>query len=147
MWCLVDAVDYPWLIETNWNVWHSGRILWQLYAKRNVGAARSTVKMHREILKRADPRPDAEIAKLYGDHINGCTLDNRRANLRWATPAENNANRRAFGQSPSVDGGADEATRAMAPLARAGAHARRRTVLSCVARAARSALITRGTEK
>lgn len=102
VWCLVDEVDYSWLIQFTWNVWHSGRTRWQLYAKRNVGAARNTVRMHREILKRADPRPDCEVAGLVCDHLNGCTLDNRRANLRWATHAENGANRRAFGQAPSV---------------------------------------------
>jgi hypothetical protein len=102
IWCLVDEVDYSWLIEFTWNVWHSGRSRWQLYAKRNVGVARHTVRMHREILKRADPRPDDQVVALVGDHLNGCTLDNRRVNLRWATHAENNANRRAFGEAPSV---------------------------------------------
>lgn len=102
VWCLVDAVDYPWLVEHTWNVWHSGRARWQLYAKRNVGPGRATVRMQREILKRFDPRPGPEMALLLGDHRNGCTLDNRRANLRWATHAENVANRRAFGDAPSV---------------------------------------------
>jgi hypothetical protein len=103
IWCLVDAIDYSWLVEFNWNVWHSGRARWQLYAKRNVGKSRATVRMQREILKKLDPRPDDELALLFGDHRNGCTLDNRRANLSWVTPAENNTNRRACGHAPSVD--------------------------------------------
>jgi hypothetical protein len=103
VWCLVDAIDYPWLVESNWNVWHSGRARWQLYAKRNVGVSRATVRMHREIMKRADPRPEAEIARLVGDHRNRCTLDNRRANLRWTDHATNAANSGAFGSAPSVE--------------------------------------------
>ncbi|WP_407155190.1 HNH endonuclease [Bradyrhizobium sp. STM 3557] len=103
IWCLVDAIDYPWLVETNWNVWWSGRARWQLYAKRNVGRDRATVRMHREILKAVDPRPAFEIAALHGDHRNGQTLDNRRANLRWLTPAENRLNVHERERIPSLD--------------------------------------------
>jgi hypothetical protein len=101
IWCLVDAKHYGWLIEHKWNVWHSGRNRWQLYAKRNTGASRATVRMHREIQKRAEPRDDAD--DLLVDHLNGCTLDNREANFSWATAAQNNANRRAQGQAPSIE--------------------------------------------
>ncbi|KPG01799.1 hypothetical protein IP86_03040 [Rhodopseudomonas sp. AAP120] len=100
VWCLVDAIDYGWLVERNWNVWHAGRTRWQMYAKRNTGKSRATVRMHREIMLRAEPRADA--AQLVVDHINGCTLDNRRANLRWATHSENAANRYGFGQAPAL---------------------------------------------
>lgn len=103
VWCLVDAVDYGWLIEYLWNVWWSGRARWQLYAKRNTGSARDTVRMHREILLRADPRSPAEAALLHGDHRNGQTLDNRRTNLRWLTPAENRANVHVREQIPSLE--------------------------------------------
>lgn len=103
VWCLVDAIDYPWLIEKTWNVWHSGRTRWQLYAKRNVGVDRATVRMHREIMLRHDPlAPDLAASRVV-DHINGCTLDNRLCNLRWATHAENRANRYGFADAPSVD--------------------------------------------
>lgn len=48
-----------------------------------------TVLLHREILglELGDPR--------QADHINGNRLDNRRANLRIVTPAQNGQNRRA----------------------------------------------------
>jgi hypothetical protein len=103
VWCLVDAADYGWLVDNAWNVWWSGRARWQLYAKRNTGTARDTVRMHREILIRADPRPAGELVVLQGDHRNGQTLDNRRANLRWLLPAENRANLHPREQIPSLE--------------------------------------------
>lgn len=103
VWCLVDAIDYGWLVENNWNVSWGGRTRWQLYAKRNIGPARATVRMHREIMMRAEPRPIEEAAALHVDHINGQTLDNRRANLRWATQLENRANHRPRERIPSLE--------------------------------------------
>jgi hypothetical protein len=101
--CLVDAIDYPWLVQHCWNEWWSGRARWQLYAKRNTGADRATVRMHREILKIVDPRPERDLLDLHGDHVNGQTLDNRRANLRWLSPAENRANTHARERIPSLE--------------------------------------------
>jgi len=107
IWTLVDAADYDWLSEHVWNVWHSGSnrsCNWMKYAKRNDGPARSTVRMHREIMIRHDPRDDAFLAAHPVDHINGQTLDNRfSANLRWLTKQQNAINRRARGSAPSLD--------------------------------------------
>ncbi len=97
---LVDAADYDWLSAYNWNIWHDGRNPWRIYAKRNVGRTRDTVRMHREILLRADPAGYRD--DLFGDHINGCTLDDRRANLRWATEAENRFNIRPRHEVPTI---------------------------------------------
>jgi len=103
IWCLVDAVDYDWIIEHNWNHgWHN-RTPWKFYAKRNIGLARSTVYLHREVLLRVDPRDAGAIVGLHGDHINGQSLDNRRANLRWATPQQNRANHKARHEIPSLE--------------------------------------------
>lgn len=53
----------------------------------------TTILLHREILKAP--------TGLYVDHINGDTLDNRRANLRVATPKQSAANRRSQSGSSS----------------------------------------------
>jgi len=95
IWCLVDAEDFDWLSGWNWNISWGSRTPWQVYAKRNTGVDRATVRMHREIMLHGEPLTDA--AAFVVDHINGQTLDNRRrrnGNLRWATPAENRANTR-----------------------------------------------------
>jgi hypothetical protein len=108
IWCLVDADDYDWIIEHHWNYgWHVNTPL-KHYAKRNVGAARSTVYLHREILIRADastgtPHDAAFYAAHHGDHRNGQSLDNRKANLRWLTPAQNRANRIEWEKVPTLD--------------------------------------------
>jgi hypothetical protein len=101
IWTLVDAEDYAWLSEHIWNVSYGSRTPWQKYAKRNEGPDRATLRMHREILIEADPRSERFIASHHGDHINGQTLDNRRANLRWATQKQNAANRFARDAIPS----------------------------------------------
>ena len=51
------------------------------------------VKMHRLLLGLTDP-------KIQGDHNNWDTLDNRHANIRVATEAQNKAHRRRWGSSP-----------------------------------------------
>jgi hypothetical protein len=103
IWCLVDAEDYAWLSEHIWNVSWGTACPWKKYAKRNEGPDRATVRMHREILIKADPRSERFIASHPGDHINGNGLDNRRANLRWATRKQNAANRFKRSDIPSLD--------------------------------------------
>lgn len=103
IWALVDADDYGWLSEHIWNVSWGSRTPWQKYAKRNVGPDRATLRMHREIMIRREPRDEAFIAAHPVDHGNGQTLDNRRANLDWVSQAANAANRRARGTVPSLD--------------------------------------------
>ena len=103
VWCLVDAIDYDWLSEYVWNEWHAGGGDWMRYAKRNVGPNRATVRMHREIMIAADPRDDRYLRSHVADHINGQTLDNRRANLRWSTKGANARNRRPRGSAPSLE--------------------------------------------
>ncbi|MCW2086703.1 UNVERIFIED_ORG: hypothetical protein M2193_008878 [Bradyrhizobium japonicum] len=104
VWTLVDAEDFDWLMQWRWNVWHGGRGKeCFLYAKRNTGPRRDTVRMHRELQIRSDPRDDAFLGQHVVDHINGQTLDNRKANRRWSTQRDNIINRRCRGEAPSLD--------------------------------------------
>jgi hypothetical protein len=103
IWTLVDAEDYGWLSAHIWNVSWGSRTPWQKYAKRNVGRDRATLRMHREIMIRSDPRDESFMAAHPVDHGNGQTLDNRRANLGWVSKAANIANRHPRGSVPSLD--------------------------------------------
>ncbi|WP_041748340.1 HNH endonuclease [Bradyrhizobium cosmicum] len=103
IWTLVDAADFEWLAVNVWNVSWGSRTPWQKYAKRNVGRSRATLRMHREIMIAADPRDEVFIAGRHVDHINGQTLDNRRANLRWATNKENSGNRTLRAKIPTLE--------------------------------------------
>lgn len=102
-WTLVSAVRYGWLIETNWNISWGSRTRWQLYAKRNGGRDRATVRMHREIMQEIEPKPEDEARDLFVDHGNGQTLDNTDDNLGWVTPAQNRANKRARILIPTLE--------------------------------------------
>lgn len=103
VYALVDAEDYGWLSENTWNVSWGTSCPWKKYAKRNVGPERATVRMHREVLIVSDPRSEQFISKHHGDHVNGHGLDNRRANLRWATPKQNRANIIGRDNIPSLE--------------------------------------------
>jgi hypothetical protein len=99
--CIVDAEDYPWLIEHMWNIGRRGRRNGKTskdYAKRNVGSSRMTIWMHRAIMMRHDPRPES---CLIVDHRNRQTLFNCKINLRWLTQGENNRNAKVL--MPSLD--------------------------------------------
>jgi hypothetical protein len=58
------------------------------------GGRNFKVYMHRAILA-------AQVADKFGDHWNGNGLDNQRANLRPATPAQNQHNRKVQSNSTS----------------------------------------------
>jgi hypothetical protein len=102
--CLIDAEDWEWLSAWQWNYgWHA-KTKWKFYAKRNEGAARSTVYMHREILKRATVGGDEEFfAAHHAHHGNGQSLDNRKANLSWLIPEQNSAIRVKRADIPTLD--------------------------------------------
>lgn len=73
---LFDLADYD-LVKRH--AWHIG----DGYARTNLSSGKS-IFLHRLIL---GPPPD-----VYIDHINRNRLDNRRANLRWATKSQNSVN-------------------------------------------------------
>lgn len=82
---LVDADDYEEVSRYKWNPTLSMRHVYARRSKR-IGKRVTTVIMHREILKA--PKD------MVVDHINGNTLDNRKANLRICTNRENLGNRK-----------------------------------------------------
>lgn len=79
---LVDETDYAWLSAWKWQATSD------LYARRSfrLGGRVRQVMMHRAIMRALNGQ------KV--DHVNGDTLDNRRANLRLATVSQNRQNSR-----------------------------------------------------
>lgn len=77
---IVDVEDYRMLIQYDWCAANN---LCTFYAMRKEN--RKNIKMHRQIM---NPPP-----YLFVDHINHNGLDNRKANLRIVTPAQNSRNR------------------------------------------------------
>lgn len=87
---LVDDADYEWL--SRWK--------WRAQFDKHTG----TYYVHRNLARLDGKRPDVKMARLIlelgfgddrmGEHINQNTLDNQRSNLRIATVAQNNRNRR-----------------------------------------------------
>jgi hypothetical protein len=90
---IVDPDDYFRLSKFKWYAAKSGSTF---YAVRSInrGGKCYRLHMHREVCKVADG--------MYVDHINHDGLDNRKANLRPATTAQNIRNRiKRFGNSCS----------------------------------------------
>lgn len=89
LFAIIDDEDFSIISKYKWCA-HRRRSRSGFYAVTNIGGRKNhkTLQMHRLILglSFADKR--------QGDHINGDSLDNRRINLRIATHAENQHNRR-----------------------------------------------------
>lgn len=85
-----DLLTYNWFAQFQKKYSGGGKYL----AIRNtpyINGKKSNEYLHRAILSRMAGR---KLERLeFTDHINGNTLDNRRCNLRIATPGQNQMNR------------------------------------------------------
>jgi hypothetical protein len=90
---LVDDEDFE---ELNKHKWSACKLKHAYYASRSVchKGKESTVKMHREILKVADP-------KILIDHKDHDGLNNQKYNIRTCTSSENQMNKKAVVGSSS----------------------------------------------
>ena len=89
---IVDDEDYDYLSQFNWS---AVNCVSKVYAQGSSGEAYGKL-MHRFILK---PTSYYEV-----DHINQCTTDNRRSNLRLCNHSENLANSPSRGGSSRFKG-------------------------------------------
>lgn len=89
---VVDEIDLPLVMPFRWHVLERP----SKFSTRHYAKASGNVLMHRLI---AAAPLGAEV-----DHINGNGLDNRRANLRVCTRAQNAASRRSRGNYEGLRG-------------------------------------------
>ncbi len=84
---IVDSDDYEWLPKDRWTGYEKGRSSYTIrhFSTKESGRTKST-SMHRMIMH----APDGVLV----DHINHNGLDNRKANLRFATLEQNAQNQR-----------------------------------------------------
>ena len=83
---IVDDEDYGWLSQWGWYLMANSEI--EGYAHYQPKKHGPFYYMHRLIAKLMYDIPEGYEV----DHINGNSLDNRRANIRIVTPAQNNMN-------------------------------------------------------
>lgn len=83
---IVDDEDFELVSRWSWCAFPSNGNIYAMARTSRKDGPRRSIFMHRVINKTPGP--------LHTDHINGDTLDNRRANLRSVTRAQNQWNRR-----------------------------------------------------
>ncbi|MGL4320785.1 MAG: hypothetical protein ACRCS3_07975 [Paracoccaceae bacterium] len=83
---IIDAVDVPLVEDYNWYAKLRGHAVYAMRTSRDAHGKNQTTLLHRAIL----PAPSAK----HIDHISGDGLDNRRANIRAASPMQNSQNQK-----------------------------------------------------
>lgn len=91
LFAIVDNEDYGFLTRWLWRATPNSTGS-KFYATRvtRIGPRSVKIYMHKLILSRREPAPSP--SHIIGDHLNSDSLDNRRRNLRWATPSMNRRN-------------------------------------------------------
>jgi hypothetical protein len=85
---IVDADDYDYFSQWLWREKpDKHRHKWYAYRSTTVAGCDASIFLHKEILRRKEAQPDPRYK--IADHVNGDSLDCRKANLRWATPSQN----------------------------------------------------------
>ncbi len=84
---IIDVESIPLIDKYKWYANKANNSVYAVTAIRDSSEKQRKLGMHRIIAKTPD--------HLYTDHINGNGLDNRKANLRFATNAENLRNQGA----------------------------------------------------
>lgn len=98
---LIDDADWELVRPFKWRVFEpSPRWRYAVTNARRADGRRTTPLMHRLLLGLTDPA-------VHVDHINADGLDNRRANLRTCSHAENMRNRRLGADNTSGFKGVD----------------------------------------
>lgn len=95
---LIDDIDAD-LAGFKWYTLNAGSASGHYAVRASARPNRVAILLHRVILERMTGRPLTKVELT--DHANGDTLDNRRANLRIATKAENMQNRRKSAHNTS----------------------------------------------
>lgn len=91
---LVDDEDFEWLSQWKWSAAKQGSDKWRAMRTVKNGSRQRVIRMHRLIM-------NAKTGQTV-DHINGNPLDNRRANLRFATQQQQMINRRGWVSRPKT---------------------------------------------
>jgi len=87
LYAIVDPEDYEWLPKDRWTCYKKGRSYYTIrWFNKKEGRGTKSTSMHRMIMH----APKGVII----DHINHNGLDNRKANLRFATLEQNAQNQR-----------------------------------------------------
>jgi hypothetical protein len=92
---LVDDEDFERVNQWKWHAFRSRGDLFYAARMERVAGKQRRITLHRLLLGFSPGH------LLESDHRNGDGLDNRRANLRKVTRAENNRNRRRFKRNKS----------------------------------------------